>query len=287
MAAMIFQRPNPVWVLAALALLAAAPAAAQSRFDEDAQALAGYWFAPARGLEPARTLRITHAIFADADGAVLAGYYGNSAAVLPPAREIVTRREGGRLALEVTAWDGKRIALAAAADGTLRAASAGGRPELRFARSTVDAIRRQVADNPPRAARAGARSEIELVYFGAIDCSMCRAWEERYLAKGELKGAPEWPQLRFTELKRTTLAEPPRLEDAPPRLRPRFEELAAQGVPLQYVPTFVLYVNGELRAHAVGSAAFESFAHAALRAAVREKLFAPAAAGSPPQPRAR
>lgn len=271
---MIFQHAKPVWVFAALALLAAAPAPAQSRGDEDAAALAGYWFAPARGPEPARTLRITHAIFADADGAVLAGHYGNSAAVLPPAREIVTRREGGRLALEVTSWDGKRIALAAAPDGTLRAASAGGRPELRFARSAFEAIQRQVADNPPRAARAGARAEIELVYVGALDCSQCRAWEDRYLAKGELKGTPEWRHLRFTEIKRAALAEPPRLEDAPPRLRPRFEELAAQGVPLQYVPTFVLYVNGALRAHAVGNAAFESFAHAALRAAVREKLAA-------------
>ncbi len=287
MAAVVFPYLSPVWVLAALALLAAAPAAAQSRFDEDAQALAGYWFAPARGAEPARTLRITQVIFADAEGAVLAGHYGNSAAVLPPAREIVARWKDRRLDLEVTAWDGKRLALAAAADGTLRAASAGGRPELRFARSTFEAIQRHAADHPPSGARAGARSEIELVYFGAIDCSMCRAWEERYLAKGELKGAPEWPQLRFTELKRTTLAEPPRLEDAPPRLRPRLEELAAQGVPLQYVPTFVLYVNGALRAHAVGNAAFESFAHAALRAAVREKLAASAAAGSSPQPRAR
>lgn len=274
MAAVIFQYPNRAWVLAALALFVAAAAPAQSRVDEDAAALAGYWFAPARESEHARTLRITHAIYADADGAVLAGHYGNSAAVLPPAREIVTRREGQRLALEVTAQDGKRIALASAPDGTLRAAATGGRPELRFARSTLEAIQRHVADNPARGARAGARSEIELVYFGALDCSQCRAWEDRYLAKRGLKGTPEWPHLRFTELKRATLAEPPRLEDAPPRLRPRFEELIAQGVPLQYVPTFVLYVEGALRAHAVGSAAFESFAHAALRAAVREKLSA-------------
>lgn len=280
----MFRRPNPVGLLAALAFLAAAPAAAQSRFDADAQALSGYWFAPARGAEPARTLRITQVIFADAHGALLSGHYGNSAAVLPPAREIVARwKEGGRPELEVTAWDGTRLALAAAPDGTLRAPGAGGRPELRFGRSTLEAIQRHAAEHPPSGARAGARSEIELVYFGAIDCSQCRAWEERYLAQGGLKGAPEWPHLRFTELKRAALAEPPRLEEVPPRLRPRLEALAAQGVPLQYVPTFVLYVNGELRAHAVGNAAFESFAHAALRAAVREKLSARAAVGALPQ----
>jgi hypothetical protein len=69
-----------------------------------------------------------------------------------------------------------------------------------------------------------------------------------------------------------------RVEDAPERLQPVFHAMMADGTRVQGVPTFVLLVNDTLRAHALGSAAFETLIDAALRAAVREKR----AAGSGP-----
>jgi hypothetical protein len=158
---------------------------------------------------------------------------------------------------------------------------------MRFSRVSLPEIHRFVAENPLPQARARRGSKIELVYIGADDCSLCRAWEAAYLGQGKLEGSAEWKRLHFTTVKLATLSTAFRVEHAPQQLQPVFSEMLDNGIRVQGVPSFVLLIDGKLRTHALGPAAFDTLVHAALRAAVREKLSARAAAGSSPQPRAR
>jgi hypothetical protein len=276
-----------------VACAAAAPAAAQEEkaFGERVEALRGYWLAASRDAARARVLRITNVLLAESDFAVLAGYFGTaSAPIWPEARNITARPEGGRVALEVESADGSRVALVSGAHDELRGATdrAGrGAPGSRFSRVSLPEIHRFAAENPLPEARARRGSEIELVYIGADDCSLCRAWEAGYLGQGKLDGSAEWKHLRFTEVKLPSLRTAFGVEHAPQRLQPLFGRMLDSGVRIYGVPSFVLLVEGRLRAHALGTDAFDTLVHPALRAAVGEKLTAPGAAGSSQPAKAR
>ncbi|HXF67499.1 MAG TPA: hypothetical protein VNK67_12490 [Burkholderiales bacterium] len=262
-----------VWPLA-LALAAGGAARAADEHEARAQALLGYWVTTSKAATQ-RALHLTNVIFAEPAVAVLAGLYGAPSPVLPEAREIAARATGGALALEVTAADGEKLDLSQVATDRLegRARRADGRTvALRFSRVALAEFHRFIAENPPPGARAGRGARIELVYIGADDCSLCKSWEAAYLGHGKLEASAQWKHLRFTEVKLATLKQAFRVDDVPPRLRPVFEEMAAKGVRIHGVPSFVLLVNDRLRAHALGTAAFDTLVHVALRAAVRERL---------------
>ena len=276
-----------------LVVMAAGTAAAQAEktFEERVNTLVGYWLAQSKDATQARVLRVTNVIFADAKSAVLAGYFGTaSSPIWPEAKDLTARLEGKRIALDIVSADNARITLTTGADGRLRGATVrpdGTAPAMRFSRVSLPEIHRFAAENPLPQARARRGSKIELVYIGADDCSLCHAWEAAYLGQGKLEGSAEWKHLHFTTVKLATLSTAFRVEHAPQRLQPVFSEMLDGGVRIHGVPSFVLLIDGKLRAHALGPAAFDTLVHAALRAAVREKLSSPAAAGSSPQPRAR
>jgi hypothetical protein len=252
---------------------AMAAATAGQALEQRVEALLGYWFSPGRDASEARVLRITNVIFADAEAVELAGQFGAASAVAwPEARELTARSKAGRIVIDLVSADGARIQLTQTPDGALQAQ---GKPAPSFARSSLTDIQHFVALRPAPKARASGRSVIELVYIGADDCSMCRRWEATYLGKGKLAGSADWPHLLFTEVKLATLKDSFRREDLPERLRPRFDGLMAEGLRIHGIPSFVLLVNGEYRAQALGPAAFESFVYPALRAAVKEKLAKP------------
>jgi hypothetical protein len=259
----------PLLRFLAVLLFAIAPwAVASQSLEQRAQGLLGYWFAAGKDAAEARVLRVTNVIFGDSESVELAGLYGPASRVAwPEVRELTARKKDGRLALDVTLPDGTRTVLAAARDGTLQTAEG-----LRFSRSSLEQIQRFVALNPAPQARARRESVIELVYIGANDCTLCRAWEAAYLKQGKLAGSNDWPHLRFTEVKLATLRAPFKRDDLPERLRPRFDALIADGMRLHGVPAFVLLVDDTYRAQALGPEAFESFVYPALRAAVQEKL---------------
>lgn len=263
--------------LVLLAVLAsiAVDARAGNTFEERVNALIGYWLA--QSASHARVLRITNVIFAEPTSAVLAGFYGPPAAALAEAKDITARLEGANIALDIVAADGARITLATTAEGRIRGAAqhpAGAASALHFTRAALPEVHRFIAQHPQPEARAGRGARIELVYVSADDCTLCRRWEGTYLGQGKLSGSAQWKHLRFTEVKLVTLKNAFRVEDAPARLQPTFRKMAENGIRVQGVPSFVLLVNGALRAHALGPAAFDTLVHAALRAAVREKLAA-------------
>jgi hypothetical protein len=256
-----------------LLFVAASAAAGATALEKRVEPLLGYWFSPATDAAAARVLRITNVIFADAKSAVLAAQYGPASAVAwDEARELTAQMQAGRVALELITPEGTRKRLVTAADGALQVEAD---PRLRFARSSLAEIHRFTALHPMPTARAGKSSVIELVYIGADDCSLCRRWEAGYLGQGKLAGSPDWPHVRFTEVKLPTLSAPFRREHLPERLRPRFDALMAEGLRIHGVPSFVLLVDDQYRAQALGPAAFESFVYIALRAAVQEKLKTP------------
>lgn len=276
-----------------VAFAAAGAAAAQEdkAFADRIEALRGYWLTASKDATGARVLRITNVLLAEPKFAVLAGYFGTASSTMwPEAREITARPQGQRIALEIVSADGSRIALVTGAPGELLGAAerpGGGAPAVRFSRVSLPEIHRFAAENPLPQVRARRGSKIELVYIGADDCSLCHAWEAAYLGQGKLEGSAEWKHLHFSKVKLATLSIAFRVEHAPQRLQPVFSEMLDNGIRVQGVPSFVLLIDGKLRAHALGPAAFDTLVHAALRAAVREKLSAAAAADSSPQPRAR
>jgi len=258
---------------AALAAPAAAPAAGD--FEARLGALSGYWLAQPDTASQARVLRITNVILAEPDSVVLAGLYGPPAPVLPEARDITARLEGGRIMLDIVAADGAVVSLSHTAAGRLQGTQKhrdGTVSQLSFSAASLAQFHRFVAENPRPQARAGHGARIELVYIGADDCAMCRAWEAGHLGpRGKLESWAEWQRLRFTVVKLATLKAAFRVEDVPERLRPVFQAMIADGPRIQGVPAFVLLVNDALRAHALGPAAFATLIDPALRAAVREQ----------------
>ncbi|MBM3359642.1 MAG: hypothetical protein FJY54_18220 [Betaproteobacteria bacterium] len=256
----------------------AAGAHAEKNFEQRLNALLGHWLAQSKDATQARVLRLTNVVFVEPRTAVLAGLYGPaSAPAWPEARDISVRLEGTNIVLDVVAADQGRITLTTQADGSLQGAmprAGAAAVTLRFARVPLSEIHRYAAENPLPEARAGRNARIELVYVGALDCSLCLRWEGTYLGQGKLGGSADWKHLRFTEVKLPTLKNAFRVEDAPARLQPVFHEMGANGIRIQGVPSFVLLVNDTLRAHALGPASFETLIHAALRSAVREKLAA-------------
>lgn len=255
--------------------MAAARAPATEDFEARLETLSGYWLAPSKNASQARVLRITNVILAEPDSAVLAGLYGPPAPVLPEAKDITARREGGTIALEVVAADAAAVSLRHTAANRLQGTERhpdGRVSKLRFSRASLPQFHRFIAENPQPGARAGRGARIELVYVGADDCPQCHAWEAAHLGRrGKLESSAEWKHLRFTMVKLATFKAAFRVEDAPERLRPVFHAMMADGVRIQGVPSFVLLVNDALRAHALGSAAFDTLIDPALRAAVREK----------------
>ncbi len=272
------------WLLLVVLAGAAVAARAGSAFEERVNALTGYWLAPSQHATQARVLRITNVIFAEPGAVVLAGFYGPPAALLAEAKDITARPEGAAIALDIVAADGTRSTLVTTADDRIRGAAklpSGAASTLHFARASLPEVHRFIAENPLPAVRAGRRAAIELVYIGADDCSMCRGWEAAFLGPGRLETSPEWRHLRFTKVMLASLRTAFQVENAPERLRPAFNGMLADGLRIQGVPSFVLLVNGSLRAHALGTSAFDTLVHAALRAAVREKRAAERAPGLP------
>lgn len=257
-----------------LAAALALPAFAAEDLEKRIEPLLGYWVAASRSAGAARVLRIIHVIFSEPHTALLAGFYGPPAPILPEARSITARLEDERVVLEVSAPDGESVRLAAVGVDGLESAARGAAQALRFSRVSLAEFQRFIAENPQPTARARRGSVIELVYVGADDCSLCKRWEAEYLAHGRLRRSREWRHIRFTEVKLPTLSARFRVEDVPERLRGRFREMMDGGLRIQGVPSFVLLVNGALRAHALGPVEFDGFVHVALRAAVREKLAA-------------
>lgn len=272
-----------------------------------AASLLGYWFAVSPDPTRARVLRITDVLFVEDTTALLAGVYGPASAPFwPEASEINLRQSGRNWLLDVTAKDEPGLALASQADGSLRGAlvgANGGKTKLRFLRASLPEIHAYAAQQPLPALRAGRDSRIELVYIGAHDCSMCRQWEDIHLGlhqgkpgrggrveqvdthpeeqedthlvgKGRLTGSPLWSQIDFTAVRLASLRKPFAIDDAPRRLHPVLNDMLAHGVRVRGVPSFLLLVDGHLRAHALGPAAFDSLLLPALRAAVREKFAA-------------
>jgi hypothetical protein len=277
-------------VLAVLAGAAAAAWGAENSLEGRVKTLFGYWLAQSEDASHARVLRITNVIFAEPASAVLAGFYGPPSATLAEAKDITARPEGGNVVLDIVAADDTRITLTTTAGGRLRGAAKrpdGAASALHFSRASLPEVHRFVAEQPPPRARARRGSRIELVYIGADDCSLCRAWEAAYLGRGKLAGSAEWKHLHFTTVKLATLSTAFRVEHAPRRLQPVFSEMLDSGVRIHGVPSFVLLVDGGLRVHALGPAAFDTLVHPALRAAVREKLTGPGVTGSSPQSPAR
>jgi len=271
------------WTAAALAGLSGFPlrrAFAADAATAHAAALLGYWFAVSPDPARARVLRITDVLFVEDDAALLAGVYGPaSAPIWPEAAEISLRRaDSGWLVTVVASKDEAPIVLASGADGSLNGVlvddGAGG-TELRFVRAALPEIHEYAARQPLPGLRAGRDSRIEFVYIGAHDCSMCRQWEDIQLGPdGRLTRSPLWPQITFTAIRLPTLRKPFAIDDAPPRLHPVLHDMLARGVPVRGVPSFLLLVDGRLRAHALGPAAFNSLLLPTLGAAVREKLAA-------------
>ncbi len=262
------------WLLLAIVAGAAASARAGNAFEERVGALTGYWLAHSANASQARVLRITNVIFAEPESVVLAGFYGPPAANLAEARDITARPEGAGIALDIVAADGARTTLVISAGYRMRATvkhPSGKGSALRFVRAALPEVHRFIAENPQPSARAGRRAAIELVYIGADDCTLCRGWEAAQLGRGRLESSAEWQHLRFTKVKLATLRAAFRVEDAPERLRPAFNDMIAEGLQIHGVPSFVLLVNGTLRAHALGTASYDTLVQAALRAAVREK----------------
>lgn len=256
----------------------AAAAQTENSFEERVNALAGYWLAPSKEAAQARVLHIANVVFVDTKSTVLAGYFGTaSSPIWPEATDLIARLEGKRIVLDIVSADNARITLTTTADGELRGGAGrhdGAPLVLRFSRVSLPEIHRFAAENPLPQARARRGSKIELVYIGADDCSMCRAWEAANLGQGKLENSAEWKHLHFTRVKLATLSTAFRVEHAPHRLQPVFSEMLDGGVRIQGIPSFVLLVDDNLRAHALGPARFDTLVHAAVRAAVREKLAA-------------
>lgn len=253
---------------------AAANARAGTAFEERVNALTGYWLAHSANASHARVLRITNVIFAEPGAVVLAGLYGPPSATLADAKDITARPEGANIALDIVAADGTRSTLITTAADRMRGTvgqAPGATATLSFTRASLPEVHRFIAENPLPNVRAGRRAAIDLVYIGADDCSMCRGWEAAFLGQGRLEASADWKQMRFTRVKLASLRSRFEVEQVPERFRPAFHDMYADGARIHGVPSFVLLVNGAVRAHALGTAAFDTLIHPALRAAVREK----------------
>jgi hypothetical protein len=120
-------------------------------------------------------------------------------------------------------------------------------------------------------------STVELFYVAAADCGFCRRWEAQYLDGQRPLASLDWAHVRFTRVDIGTFRARFNADDAPAHLRPGMAKaMAAAGqTSLRGTPWFALFVDGEVRAHAFGTTAFETRIQPAMRAALREN--APAA----------
>ena len=114
---------------------------------------------------------------------------------------------------------------------------------------------------------------VELLYVSATDCGFCRRWEAHYLDGHRPLASLDWAHVRFTRVDIGTFRASFSAEDAPAHLRPGMARaMAAAGqASLRGTPWFALFVNGEVRAHAFGTSAFETRIQPAMRAALRGK----------------
>ena len=115
---------------------------------------------------------------------------------------------------------------------------------------------------------------VELLYVAAADCGFCRRWEANYLNGRTPKPALDWANgVRFTMVDIGTFRARFSASDAPAHLQPGMAKAmqAAGQDSLRGTPWFAVFVNGEVRAHAFGTTAFEARIQPAIRAALREK----------------
>jgi hypothetical protein len=116
-------------------------------------------------------------------------------------------------------------------------------------------------------------STVELLYVSAADCGWCRKWEAQYLEGQKPRASLDWAEVRFTVVDIGTFRARFSADNAPAHLRPgmaKAMESAGQSS-LRGTPWFALFVNGEVRAHAFGTTAFDTRIQPAMRAALREK----------------
>jgi hypothetical protein len=174
------------------------------------------------------------------------------------------RAEGGRISLELDPADRLR------GDVT-----GGGGPtySVAFVRTTLPDIHQWVAEHPRPAARGRKHSTIELLYVSAADCGHCRRWEAKYLDQQKPRQALGWDEVRFSVADIGTFRAHFGAADVPLHLRPAMVKIldSERLSSLRGTPWYALFVNGELRCHALGTNAFETLIQPAIRAALRER----------------
>lgn len=96
-------------------------------------------------------------------------------------------------------------------------------------------------------APATAAPEINFIYFGAADCSYCRAWESIELPK--LQAAPEWQRVKFTKIVKSIPAPmpgafwwPADIRHLQAAVKEKFNERRIRGG----TPMYALVVDGEV-----------------------------------------
>ena len=90
---------------------------------------------------------------------------------------------------------------------------------------------------------AHAKKQIDLVYFGASDCPVCRAWEARELV--ELKASPAFQRIRYTKVTKL-IASPVPSAFWFPREIEHLQEPIAASIKGSGSPIFSLLVDGKV-----------------------------------------
>jgi len=149
----------------------------------------------------------------------------------------------------------------------------GARLPLQLKRSTKAEVHRWPAGNPNPKVRASRDSRVELVYVSAADCVYCRRWEGQYLETGALKTSLGWTDVHFWIADIGSYKGAFQARNAPPHLQAAVERLLAriERSSLRGTPSFLLFVNGEVRNYALGANDFETLVKPSIRAAVSEK----------------
>jgi hypothetical protein len=140
-------------------------------------------------------------------------------------------------------------------------------------RTTLPDIHQWAADNPVPAARARRDSAIEVLYVAAPDCGWCRRWEAKYLEQQKPAAALGWEGVRYHRVDIGSFREHFDAMNVPSHLSASMAKtLQADGSSrVRGTPWFAVFVNGELRAHALGVNAFETLIQPSIKAALREK----------------
>jgi len=256
---------------------------AQTQNASSLQEFSGFWFASIPTINNAWTLRAYptnrySSAHPDSPPTLeLAVDFGRADEGLKPAKKVaLTTDVAGSPRLAFQADNGSNVSLIKTRrdqlDGDLLGAN-GTRHSLQLKRSTRAEVHRWLAENPGAKVRATRDSPVELVYVSAADCIYCRRWEGQYLENGAFKTSLGWAGVNFStadigSYKGAFQARhaPPHLQAAVERLLGRIERQSLRGT-----PSFLLFVNAEVRNYAFGTNDFETLIKPSIRAAVSEK----------------